>query len=379
MVTTDLDPKFTFDSFVVGPENRLASAAARRVADAPGASYNPLFIYSSSGMGKSHILHGIAHYAARVHPEYGVAYVAVESFLEELTQALRDGAEEDLRIRYEELHILLLDDVQFLRGQKEAQEMLLRLLDEMSKSEGQVVLASDRPPSEIDGMDQRLITRFSGGLLVDIGLPEYETRVAILMRRAEERGQTFEAGVAEAIAKYDFRNVRELTGALNKILAIQELEGRQVQVAEVEDLTSVPEAQAAPPEVPIAGQQLLDEFGSFMEDLSHTVATKVEREEAPWRRLLRDTAEIFEREGYSGTRLRRLLDLEDSPPPPPTPRRSLTNFGGTSRVCDKYPSLLTRWAIHGRRPRSDCSRIRRGWMRPSRCSRQRRSWPSRFR
>ena len=111
MVTTDLDPKFTFDSFVVGPENRLASAAARRVADAPGASYNPLFIYSSSGMGKSHILHGIAHYAARVHPEYGVAYVAVESFLEELTQALRDGAEEDLRIRYEELHILLLDSM----------------------------------------------------------------------------------------------------------------------------------------------------------------------------------------------------------------------------------------------------------------------------
>ena len=338
MVTTDLDPKFTFDSFVVGPENRLASAAARRVADAPGASYNPLFIYSSSGMGKSHILHGIAHYAARVHPEYGVAYVAVESFLEELTQALRDGAEEDLRIRYEELHILLLDDVQFLRGQKEAQEMLLRLLDEMSKSEGQVVLASDRPPSEIDGMDQRLITRFSGGLLVDIGLPEYETRVAILMRRAEERGQTFEAGVAEAIAKYDFRNVRELTGALNKILAIQELEGRQVQVAEVEDLTSVPEAQAAPPEVPIAGQQLLDEFGSFMEDLSHTVATKVEREEAPWRRLLRDTAEIFEREGYSGTRLRRLLDLEDSPPDPQEVadkfRRDVTRLRQVSKSLD---------------------------------------------
>ena len=316
MITTDLDPKFTFDSFVVGPENRLASAAARRVADAPGTSYNPLFIYSSSGMGKSHILHGIAHYTARVHPEYRVAYVAVESFLDELTQALRGGTEEDLRTRYEELQILLLDDVQFLRGQKEAQEMLLRLLDEMSKSEGQVVLASDRPPSEIDAMDARLLTRFSGGLLVDIGLPKYETRVAILIRRAAERGQTFESGVAEAIAKYDFKNVRELTGGLNKVLAVQELEDRQVQVAEVGDLVVVLEAQAAPPEGPIAGQQLLDEFGSFREDLSHTVATKAEREEAPWRRLLRDTAETFEKDGFLGTRLRRLLELDDSPPEP---------------------------------------------------------------
>ena len=111
MVATDLDPRFTFDSFVVGPANRLASAAARRVADAPGTSYNPLFIYSSSGLGKSHILNGIAHYAARVHPGYGVVYVAVESFLEELTEAIRAGTEEEFRQRYEELHILLLDDV----------------------------------------------------------------------------------------------------------------------------------------------------------------------------------------------------------------------------------------------------------------------------
>jgi chromosomal replication initiator protein len=111
VVATDLDPRFTFDSFVVEPANRLASVAARRVADAPGTSYNPLFIYSSSGLGKSHILNGIAHYAARVHPGYGVVYVAVESFLEELTEAIRAGTEEEFRQRYEELHILLLDDV----------------------------------------------------------------------------------------------------------------------------------------------------------------------------------------------------------------------------------------------------------------------------
>ena len=315
MVATDLDPRFTFDSFVVGPANRLASAAARRVADAPGTSYNPLFIYSSSGLGKSHILNGIAHYAARVHPGFGVVYVAVESFLEELTEAIRAGTEEEFRQRYEELHILLLDDVQFLTGQKEAQEMLLRLLDEMSKSDGQVVLASDRSPSDIDGLDERLVTRFSGGLIVYIGLPEYEMKVAILRKRAEERSQTFEEGVAEAIAKYKFKSVRALTGALNKILAIQELEGRQVNADEVEALAGMQDA-APPPQGPIAGQQLLDEFGSFMEDLSVSVAGKLEREDAPWKRLLRDTVEIFERDGYSGTRLRRILEGDDTPADP---------------------------------------------------------------
>ena len=314
MVETDLDPRFTFETFIVGPANRLAAAAARRVADAPGTSYNPLFIYSSSGLGKSHILNGIAHYAARVHPGYGVTYRAVESFLQELTEALQEGSEAELRERYQELHILLLDDVQFLTGQKEAQEILLRLLDGMNKSGGQVVLASDCPPSDIDGLDERLLTRFSGGLIVDIGVPEYETKVAILRKKAEERSQKFEVGVAEALAKHSFKSIRELAGALNKILAIQELEGRQVQADEIDALVGVQEEE--PSERPIAGQQLLDEFGSFMAELSNTVATKVEREEEPWRRLLRDTAEIFEKDGYSGVRLRRLLE-SDKPPEDP--------------------------------------------------------------
>lgn len=303
MVATDLDPRFTFETFVVGPANRLAAAAARRVADAPGTSYNPLFIYSSSGLGKSHILNGIAHHAARAHPGFGVVYVTVESFLNELTQAIQAGSEQALRDRYQELHILLLDDVQFFTGQNEAQEMLLRLLDGMSKSGGQVVLASDRPPSDINGLDERLLTRFSGGLIVDIGAPEYETKVAILRKKAEERGQTFEVGVAEALAKHAFKSIRELAGALNKILAIQELEGRQVAEDEIEALAGLEEKE--PTEGPIAGQKILDEFGSF-----------IEREEAPWRRLLRETAEIFEKDGYSGKRLRRILESTDPPPGP---------------------------------------------------------------
>ena len=314
VVTSDLDPKFTFESFVVGPANRLAAAAARRVADAPGTSYNPLFIYSASGLGKSHILNAIAHYAARVHPGFNVAYVTVESFLNELLQAIQAGSEEEFRLRYGELQILLLDDVQFFTGQKEAQEILLRLLDGISKAGGQVVLASDRPPSEIDALDARLLTRFSGGLIVDIAVPEYETKVAILRKKAEERNQTFEPGVAETLAKHAFASIRVLAGALNKILAIQELEGRQVVAEEVEVLAGLQEKE--PSEGPIAGQQLLDEFGSFMEELSQTVVNKAEREEEPWTRLLRETAEIFEKDGYSGTRLRRILEAGKPPPDP---------------------------------------------------------------
>ena len=302
VVATDLDPRFTFDNFIVGPANRLAAAAARRVADAPGTSYNPLFIYSSSGLGKSHILNGIAHYSARVHPGFGVMYVTVESFLNELTAAIQAGAEQELRERYDELHIFLLDDVQFFTGQKEAQEILLRLLDGMNKSGGQVVLASDRPPADINGLDERLLTRFSGGLIVDIAVPDYETKVAILRKKAEERDQTFEAGVAEALAKHAFSSVRELAGALNKILAIQELEERQVEANEVEALAGL--QKEAPSEGPIDGL------------LSQSVAHNVEREEEPWRRLLRETVEIFEKDGYSGTCLRRLLESDEPPPDP---------------------------------------------------------------
>ena len=310
MVATDLDPRFTFETFVVGPANRLAAAAARRVADAPGTSYNPLFIYSSSGLGKSHILNGIAHHAAKAHPGFSVVYVTVESFLNELTAAVQAGSEGELRERYQELHILLLDDVQFFTGQNEAQEMLLRLLDGMSKSGGQVVLASDRPPADINGLDKRLLTRFSGGLIVDIAAPEYETKVAILRKKAEERGQTFEVGVAEALAKHAFKSVRELAGALNKVLAIQELEGRQVAEDEIEALAGLQEPE--PSEAPVAGEQLLDEFGSFMGG-----------EEEPWRRLLREAAETFEKDGYSGTRLRRVLE---STSPPPDPQQVVDQF-----------------------------------------------------
>jgi chromosomal replication initiation ATPase DnaA len=299
----DLDPRFTFDNFVVGPANRLASAAARRAAESPGTSYNPLFIYSASGLGKTHILGAIAAQVAKAQPEASVEYQTLEAFLGELTEALEGG--EGARSRYEGLDILLMDDVQFLTGQAEAQEMLLRTLDTLTGAGKQAVLASDRPPSEIDGLDSRLRSRFEGGLLVDIGPPEYETRIAIIRKQAEARGQKLISGVAEVLGRISFKNVRELGGALNRILAVQELEGRSVSPHEASSLLGDRPGSEPPPD----GTDL----GRFLNELSDTVAAQVEMHEAPWRRRLREVAEGVESEGFKGARLRRFLEKENPP------------------------------------------------------------------
>jgi chromosomal replication initiation ATPase DnaA len=292
---TDLDPKFTFDAFVVGPANRLAAAAARRAADAPGTSYNPLFVYSASGLGKSHILSAIAHQARKTGSATNVQYMALEEYLKELEGALESGQPEAFKEKYGHLDILLLDDVQFLTGQPEAQEMLLRTLDELSSAGSQIVLASDRPPAEINGLDARLLSRFSGGLLVDMAVPQYETRVAIIQKKATERGQVLEPGVAEAIGKSPFKNVRELGGTLNKVFATQDLEGRQVTTDEVAVMIAGGAAE------PSAGAS--DEFGSFLSDLTSTLEETVEAQEEEWRSAFREAVDAAEREGYLTDRI----------------------------------------------------------------------------
>ena len=297
---SDLDPKLTFDSFVVGPANRLASAAARRAADSPGTSYNPLFLYSASGLGKTHILTAIAHQSRRGDESRKVEYMALEEYLEQLEATLGAGERDGFKDRYGDLAILLLDDVQFLTGQPEAQEMLLKTLDQLSAAGSQIVLASDRPPADINGLDARLLSRFSGGLIVDLGQPEYETRVAILRKKAEEQGQALEDGVAETLARVPFRNVRELGGALNKVLAMQDLEGRKVSPEEVEALVD-PSADGA-----ATGRGVSDEFGSFLNEIASTVAGVVQHKEEPWRKEMRNTIDSAERQGYSALRLEAL-------------------------------------------------------------------------
>jgi len=300
-----LDPHFTFENFVVGPANRLASAAARRAAERPGVSYNPLFIYAASGLGKTHVLGAIARHVAKVSPDKRVEYQTAQEFLRDFVKvpAVRD--QKEVRERYRELDILLVDDVQFLTTQADVQVLLLLTLETLTGDGKQVVLASDRPPAEIDGLGAHLRTRFEGGLLVDIGPPEYETRVAIIKKWVESRLQILEPGVPDAIGRFPIQTVTELQSALNRILETQELEDR---IIDAEEVTAILE-QREPAESGLGGSEL----GLFLDELSDTVAAKVQAQEAPWRRLLRELAEEVEAEEFKADRLRRQME-EETPP-----------------------------------------------------------------
>ncbi|HKA60724.1 MAG TPA: DnaA/Hda family protein, partial [Gemmatimonadales bacterium] len=200
-MTTTLNPRFTFDTFVVGAANRLAVTAGRTVAENPGSAYNPLFIYSGSGLGKTHVLMGIGHAAKSLAPQLNIEYLTLDEYVEAFHAAIAAGQGDAFRRRFQNVGVLLVDDVQFLTNRKEMQAELLRLTEALQQAGHQIVLASDRPPVEIADLDERLISRFSGGLVVDMGVPDYETRVAILRRKAEGRGIAFQPGVLETIAK----------------------------------------------------------------------------------------------------------------------------------------------------------------------------------
>jgi chromosomal replication initiation ATPase DnaA len=287
MSPLELDARFTFDSFVVGTANRLASAAARRVAEVPGSAYNPLFLYSASGLGKTHLLTAIGHHAGRLHPNVVIVYDTLEHFMEQAMSAVERGQREEFRNRLREIGVLMLDDVQFLGGRRGAQDELLRALDAVSSRSGQLVLASDRPPADINGLDDRLLSRFAGGLVADIGVPEYETRVAIVNRKAEEHGHKLADGVAEALARMSFGNVRELQGGLNRLIAIQELDGRSVSAQEVADIFAQPRAR--------------EDFNTFFDDLVGTVDEVVRG--ATQERRIAEAIMRFEADGYATRRL----------------------------------------------------------------------------
>lgn len=295
MSPLELDPRFTFDSFIIGPANRLASAASRRVAELPGSAYNPLFLYSASGLGKTHLITAIGHHARRLNPSLVVVYDTLEHFMEEAMSAIQRGDREAIRTRLRDIGLLMLDDVQFLAGQRGAQDELLRALDALSARSGQLVLASDRPPAEINDLDDRLLSRFAGGLTADIGVPEYETRVAIVNRKAVERSQKLASGVAEALARVSFVNVRELQGGLNRLLAIQELDNRSVTADEVGSMF---------------GQARRDDFGSFLNDISGTVGEVVQNVEHE--RRIAAAILKYEAEGYATRRLEGALKASTS-------------------------------------------------------------------
>jgi chromosomal replication initiator protein DnaA len=307
-----LDGRFRFDNFVVGAANRLAAAAANAVAESPGAVYNPLFIYSSSGLGKTHLMGAIASHAVQVHGKLNAEYTTLEDLVEELRGALAANQIDKLRERYQFVDLLLIDDVQFLTGHRETQTEILRLLNAVQNSGRQIVMASDRPPNEIADVDERLVTRLSGGLIVDIGAPDYETRIAILRGKCVERDVRLADGVVEELARYEFSNVRELQGSLNRLVAHQSLGEGLVQPADVARVLGLDPSRAVVPPSPVDAEPAVKhglDFASFVDEIATAVAQHVEG----WRVRVGEQIAKWSAEGYRTTILEQLV-AESEPP-----------------------------------------------------------------
>jgi len=307
-VTTALNPKYAFDTFVVGAANRLAVTAGRTVAETPGSAYNPLFVYSGSGLGKTHLLMAIGQAAKKLAPGLNIEYLTLDEYVEAFHAAIAAGQGDAFRRRFQGVDVLLVDDVQFLAKRKEMQSELLRLTEALQVAAHQIVLTSDRPPGEIADLDERLISRFSGGLVVDIGPPDYETRVAILRRKAEERAARFAPGVLETVAGAAFDNVRELMGALNRLVAYQAVNETQINAATAKQLLGLKAEAAVPTGAAVArgAAPAGDEFGQFLADVTVGLGKAVEA----WRARVAEAILRWEGEGYRTRRLEALLEQE---------------------------------------------------------------------
>jgi chromosomal replication initiator protein len=307
-MTSTLNPRFSFETFVVGSANRLAVTAGRTVAENPGSAYNPLFIYSGSGLGKTHVLMAIGHAAKTIAAQLNIEYLTLDEYVEAFHAAIAAGQGDAFRRRFQNVDVLLVDDVQFLTNRKEMQAELLRLTEALQQSGHQIVLASDRPPAEIADLDERLISRFSGGLVVDMGVPDYETRVAILRRKAEERGSKFQPGVLETVAKVEYPNVRELMGALNRLVAFQAVNDTPINAEAASKVLGIPttSSTAASPTAASSPAASADEFSQFLSDVTVTVGKAVEA----WRARVTEAVLRWEGEGYRTGRLEKLLEQE---------------------------------------------------------------------
>ena len=226
-----VDEHYTFESFVSGSNNRLALACSLAIAERFTPEYNPLFIYGGSGLGKTHLLAAIAHYVNKNNPEKKVLYVTTEAFTNELVKAIRENATSAFHDKYRQLDILLLDDIQFIADKERTQEEVFNTFNALHSANKQVVLSSDRPPKELKGLPDRLISRFSQGMTADIQPPDYETRVAILQQKLEERGYDIDkdlADVIDLIAQNITDNIRELEGALTRVIAMANLADKPI-------------------------------------------------------------------------------------------------------------------------------------------------------
>jgi len=223
---SNLNPNYTFETFVVGNSNRFAQSAALAVAESPGETYNPLYIYGGPGLGKTHLMHSIGHFILNQNPNSKVIYVTSEQFTNEVIDSIRNGNASSMtkfRDKYRTVDVLMIDDIQFIIGKESTQEEFFHTFNALQSQGKQIILTSDKPPKEMETLEERIRSRFEWGLMADIGIPDYETRMAILRKKAESDGFEIDNEILNYIANNIKSNVRELEGALNKLLAYNNL------------------------------------------------------------------------------------------------------------------------------------------------------------
>ena len=234
----NLNPRYTFDTFVVGANNNLAHAASLAVAESPGEMYNPLFIYGGVGLGKTHLMHSVAHFILEKNPDAKVLYVTSEKFTNELIESIgnkNDNTPVKFREKYRNIDVLLIDDIQFIIGKERTQMEFFHTFNTLHEAKKQIIISSDKPPKEIETLEERLRSRFEMGLTVDVQSPDYETRMAILRKKEEMDGLNIDSAVLEYIAANIKSNIRELEGALTRLVAFSRLNnGREIDVAMAE-------------------------------------------------------------------------------------------------------------------------------------------------
>lgn len=231
LVSSSFSPKYTFDSFIVGSSNQFVAAAAKAVAKDPGGKYNPLFIYGGVGLGKTHLLHAIGNYIVEHKPELKVVYVPCDKFITDLIDSIRDSkksASAEFRAKYRKADVLIVDDVQFLINKTAVQTEFFHTFNELNESGKQIILSSDKPPKEINPLEERLRSRFEWGLLADIGIPDIETKMAILSKKAQMEHYNVSRDVIEYIAGAQITNIRELEGMLARAVFYSELIGESI-------------------------------------------------------------------------------------------------------------------------------------------------------